>query len=74
MIKTFLLFCSGASLFLLKQEDCKIEQNKYAGIGSAVFFTALFAFISFSYAMHTIFRNIFVSIALGLVWGLFIFK
>jgi hypothetical protein len=74
MIKDFLLFCSGADLGILKQDVCKTEYNKYAGIGSAVFFTALFAFISASYALFTVFNSVEFSLLLGFIWGLFIFS
>src|SRR5690606_29352719 len=47
-------------------------QNKYAGIGATVFFTAVMAFIAASYALYTVFDNIPVAIGFGLVWGLLI--
>jgi hypothetical protein len=74
MIKQFLLFCSGSSLEILNKEECLHEHNKYVGIGSAVFFTSLFAFISSSYALYTVFESYLVSIVLGVVWALFIFS
>ena len=73
-IKEFFLFCSGAYLDILKQEDCKNEHNKYIGIGSAVFFTAVFAFISSSYALFTVFKSYFFSILFGIIWASFIFS
>ena len=73
MLKQFFIICSGADTELLK--DCSSgEQNKYAGIGATVFFTAVMAFIASSYALYTVFDNIFTSIFFGLIWGLLIFN
>jgi len=65
--------CSGADPDLLNDSP-KSEQIKYAGIGGTVFFTAVMAFISGSYALFTVFDNLFTAIAFGLVWGLLIFN
>ena len=87
-IKNFFLFCSGAHLDILRQEDCKNEHNKYIGIGSAVFFTAVFAFLSASYALYTVFRDsayerssqstdykaVAIAVGFGLIWAGFIFS
>jgi Domain of unknown function (DUF4407) len=73
MLKQFFIICSGSDTDILN--DCSIgEQNKYAGIGATVFFTALMAFIAASYALYTVFDNIITSIGFGLVWGLLIFN
>ncbi|WGK66228.1 DUF4407 domain-containing protein [Croceiramulus getboli] len=73
MIKKFFLLCSGADLKLL--ENCSNgEQNKYAGIGATVFFTAVMAFIAASYALYTVFDNPYRAILFGLLWGLLIFN
>jgi hypothetical protein len=50
------------------------EQNKYAGIGATVFFTAVMAFIAASYALYTVFDNFYTAIFFGLVWGFLIFN
>jgi len=50
------------------------EQNKYAGIGATVFFTAFMAFLAGSYALFTVFDNYYAATAFGLVWGLLIFN
>ncbi len=50
------------------------EQNKYAGIGATVFFTALMAFIASGYALYTVFDSIPMAIGFGFVWGLLIFN
>lgn len=65
--------CSGADPDLLN-ESPKSEQIKYAGIGGTVFFTAIMAFISGSYALYTVFDNIYTAIAFGIIWGLLIFN
>lgn len=73
MLKRFFIICSGADTDIL--EDCSIgEQNKYAGIGATVFFTAVMAFIAASYALYTVFDNLYTSIFFGLIWGLLIFN
>ncbi len=73
MLKNFFWMCSGADPDLL-QESPKSEQIKYAGIGGTVFFTAVMAFISGSYALYTVFDNSYMAIAFGLIWGLLIFN
>ncbi|MDX8553672.1 DUF4407 domain-containing protein [Tenacibaculum sp. 1B UA] len=73
MLKRFFLLCSGADLDLL--EKCANgEQNKYAGIGATVFFTAFMATIASAYALYTVFDNIYTSIFFGIIWGLLIFN
>ena len=73
MLKKFFILCSGADHVLL--DSCAPgEQNKYAGIGATVFFTALMAFIASGYALYTVFDSIPMAIAFGFVWGLLIFN
>ncbi len=73
MLQNFFILCSGADSTILK--TCSEgEQNKYAGIGATVFFTAIMAFIASSYALYTVFDNLFTSIFFGLIWGLLIFN
>ncbi|MGI9546928.1 MAG: DUF4407 domain-containing protein [Flavobacteriaceae bacterium] len=73
MIRSFFMLCSGADMDIL--ETCSSgEKNKYAGIGATVFFTALMAFIAASYALYTVFDNVYAAIAFGLVWGMLIFN
>ncbi len=73
MLKKFFIICSGSDTNILDQCSTS-EQNKYAGIGATVFFTAVMAFIASSYALYTVFDNYFTAIAFGLVWGLLIFN
>tara|TARA_R110000737_G_scaffold290324_1_gene296886 strand:- start:267 stop:1370 length:1104 start_codon:yes stop_codon:yes gene_type:complete len=73
MIQDFFILCSGADAELLKTCS-KGEQNKYAGIGATVFFTAVMAFIASSYALFTVFDNVYTAILFGLIWGLLIFN
>lgn len=73
MIKKFFWMCSGADTELL--ENCsKAEQIKQASIGGTVFFTAVMAFIASSYALYTVFDNVYLAVVFGLVWGLLIFN
>ncbi len=71
-IQRFFWICSGASLDILKK--CPSEANKYIGIGATIFFTGLLAAISASYALFTVFGNVFMAIVFGLVWGAMIFN
>ncbi|MEL0651423.1 DUF4407 domain-containing protein [Algibacter sp. TI.3.09] len=73
MLKQFFIICSGADTDILEQCS-KGEQNKYAGIGATVFFTALMAFIAASYALYTVFDNYYAAIGFGFIWGLLIFN
>ena len=73
MLKQFFIVCSGSDTDIL--EHCsKGEQNKYAGIGATVFFTAVMAFIAASYALYTVFDNLYAAIFFGFIWGLLIFN
>lgn len=73
MLKQFFIICSGSDTKILK--TCSSgEQNKYAGIGATVFFTAVMAFIASGYALYTVFDNLFASIFFGFIWGLLIFN
>ena len=73
MLQSFFILCSGSDATILK--TCSEgEQNKYAGIGATVFFTAVMAFIASSYALYTVFDNLYASIFFGLIWGLLIFN
>lgn len=73
MIKNFFLTCSGVDKNLI--EDCANgEQNKYVGIGATVFFTAIMATIAGSYALFTVFDNLYAAIFFGIIWGLLIFN
>jgi hypothetical protein len=73
MLKKFFILCSGSDSDIL--EVCSNgEQNKYAGIGATVFFTAVMAFIASSYALYTVFDNPFIALGFGLIWGLLIFN
>jgi len=73
MLKHFFINCSGADTTLLKQCS-QGEQNKFAGIGATIFFTAFMAFIAASYALYTVFDNYYSAIGFGFIWGLLIFN
>ena len=73
MLKEFFITCSGIDKNILN--NCSDgEQNKYAGIGATVFFTAIMATIAGSYALFTVFDNLYTAIFFGLIWGLLIFN
>src|SRR5690242_9548736 len=69
---SFFWFCSGADTEILKK--CPSETAKYTGIGATVFFTGVFAFLSASYALYTVFDGVLSAILFGIVWGLMIFN
>ena len=73
MLQQFFWMCSGADTDILNTSS-KAEQTKYAGIGATVFFTAVMATIAASYALFTVFDNVYTSIFFGLIWGLLIFN
>mgnify|MGYP000243158593 CR=1 FL=1 len=73
MLKKFFLTCSGVDINIIN--NCSNgEQHKYAGIGATVFFTAVMAFIASSYALYTVFDNVYTAVFFGLIWGLLIFN
>ena len=73
MLKSFFILCSGADKDIVA--SCSNgEQNKYAGIGATVFFTAIMAFVACSYALYTVFDNVYMAAFFGLIWGLLIFN
>ena len=73
MLKKFFILCSGADKDIVA--SCSNgEQNKYAGIGATVFFTAVMAFLAASYALYTVFDNYYLASGFGVVWGLLIFN
>jgi hypothetical protein len=73
VLKKFFLICSGVDKNII--EKCgNGEQNKFAGIGATVFFTAVMATIAGSYALFTVFDNLYAAIFFGIIWGLLIFN
>ncbi len=73
MLKNFFITCSGVDTKIIA--TCSDgEQNKYAGIGATVFFTAIMAFIAASYALFTVFDSVSISVFFGIIWGLLIFN
>lgn len=73
MIQQFFILCSGADRDVL--DTCsRGEKNKYAGIGATVFFTAVLASIAATYALYTIFDNVYRAIIFGILWGFVIFN
>lgn len=71
-LKLFLLQCSGVHLPTL--EKCPSDENKYVGIGATILFTAILAFCSSVYALHTVFDSVLLAIVFGVVWALMIFN
>ncbi|CAN5369811.1 DUF4407 domain-containing protein [soil metagenome] len=71
-IRNFFWFCSGAHPNILKR--CPTESAKYLGIGGTVLFTGILAALSSSYALYTVFDNIWNAVGFGILWGAMIFN
>jgi hypothetical protein len=71
-MKHFFWLCSGVHIPMLKR--CEVESSKYAGIGATIFFTGIFAALAASYALYTVFDNVWIAGFSGLIWGLMIFN
>lgn len=69
-LQKFFILCSGSNFSVLKK--CKTDWNKHSGFGAVVFFTALFATISASYALMTAFNHLTLAITFGILWGFMI--
>jgi len=69
----FFLFCSAVDVELL-QKCPRSEHQKYAGVGATVFFTGLLACASGGYALFTAFKTVWLSVLLGVFWGLLVFN
>lgn len=72
-VKKFFLFCSGATIEIITQEDCKTDVGRYTMIGAFVLLTAAFASLSGGYALYTGFKSWKLAVPVGLLWGAFIF-
>ena len=73
----FFILCSGANreiLDSLGDEYRPTAINSFIGIGGAVFFTSCMAVISATFAVHTFLDNFWLSLGVGLFWGLLIFN
>lgn len=71
-IPNFFLLCSGANKDILNM--CPTEKNKFIGIGTTIFFTAMLSAISGGYAIFFTFGSVLVSLIFGLIWGSMIFS
>jgi hypothetical protein len=67
-----LWWCAGAHQDLLKQYPS--EQTKYSGLGGVILATFVLAALSSGYAIHSVFNNLFVTVAFAIIWGLIIFN
>lgn len=72
IIQKFFWLCSGGRISLIKTNPSL--HNLYAGLGAFVFFTSLFALLSFFYASGYLFHNLYVRISLAFLWAAFIFN
>lgn len=65
--------CAGVDKQILAHTPY-YDHVKYAGIGGIVLATGFLAFVSMSFAIWYIFNSIYISLGIGLVWGLIIFN
>lgn len=72
VIEKFLIFCSGAYLPLVRR--CPTSVNRFMGIGATVLFTAIFAGLSVSYALSTVFDSLWAILGTAVIWALMIFN
>lgn len=70
-VRNFFWFCSGVNIPLL--EKCPNDHNRYSNIGATIFFTALLAWVSMSYALNSVFKSLPPSVLFGFIWALMIF-
>lgn len=68
-LQLFLIWCAGCDRQLLKSCD-RTMHIKYRILGGLVLTPALFAFMSGSYFVHTIFQSYYIAIIIGLLWSL----
>jgi len=71
-LSSFFHFCAGGDAAILRRTPT--DQQKYASIGATVFFTGVFAAIAGGFALHTVFKSMWVAIPFGLLWGMMIFN
>lgn len=67
----FFCWCGGANIDVL--ERYRNSKNILMTGGVLVFFTGMFAWLSGGYAVYTIFESTRIAVAVGFVWGAFIF-
>jgi len=72
ILNEFFWWCAGVNRDILRQ--CPTDYAKYAGAGGTIFFTAVMAVISSSYAIYFVFEDQLVSLGFGLIWGALIFN
>jgi hypothetical protein len=72
-VTDFLWWCAGADKRILRY-SCYSDHVKYFGIGGVVLATGFMAFLSMSFAMHTIFGNWAVTMLIALAWALIVFN
>lgn len=73
MLRRLLHRCAGADEVLLYHPDARTDHAKYVGVGAAVLFTAVFAWLSAGFALSYAFP-VWAAVGVGAVWALFIFS
>lgn len=72
LLNEFFWWCAGVNRNILRK--CPTDYAKYTGAGGTIFFTAVMAVISSSYAIYFVFEDQLVSLIFGLIWGALIFN
>lgn len=82
-IENFFFWCGGADLELINSPECRTERSKYFWVGTAVFFTGVFAALSAGFAFTFVLRTgdipltqeqILLCVGVGIFWWLLIFS
>jgi hypothetical protein len=74
VLTNLLRSCSGANREILDREECRIDRDKYAGIGVSILLTGLLGSCSGGYALFVIFQSWLPATLFGLLWGSTIFN
>jgi hypothetical protein len=69
----FLWWCAGADKKILQYSSYS-DHVKYVGIGGVVLATGFMAALAMGFAIHTIFKNYYVTIPVSIVWALIVFN
>lgn len=69
----FLWLVGGFDRAILDQPDCSSVRAKYSCMGALVFVTSAIASFSSGYAVYTVFKKIYLTIPIAILWGTLIF-
>lgn len=73
LLSRALWFMGGFDADILAEDDCSTIRAKYSCMGALVALTSTLALLSATYAVYTVFHNVYAAIPIGLVWATMIF-